>query len=365
MNGKNIKAEKSYEKGGFKFAVATLTAVSTFLYISYGYFQNTAVNGNLYSLALVMHTVAVVSILILVFYIFIKGFAIEIQDSHLRNKIERFASDIYQKFFLLTIILIIYSILFYYLFSQILSNHEINNRIIYLLFALVGISSLILYDKYMVNKTLDFYTTQENVKNEWPKFEPSENDSFINRTIIHLGNLIGPIRNKILNKISSNKSHYPKLNKIFIKLISIEIPKMMNFFIFCCFYLLFIYLIIFLIVGSFMPGDVHIDIENTYYKSSGPIPVSIKVTGPDTGLLIKLLKENSDHNLTLNDSIKLESIHNSNNTIVGENSILVGNSLGNGMYNIFINNTNLDEGYYELVCFRNFDYIKSFYLLNK
>ena len=41
-----------------------------------------------------------------------------------------------------------------------------------------------------------------------------------------------------------------------------------------------------------MPGDVQIDMSNTYYKSNAPIPVSIEVTGPDNGLFIELLKEN-------------------------------------------------------------------------
>ena len=49
------------------------------------------------------------------------------------------------------------------------------------------------------------------------------------------------------------------------------------------------------IIVSFMPGDVQIDIGNIHYKNDTQIPVLIQVTGPNTGLSIELLKEQSNN----------------------------------------------------------------------
>jgi hypothetical protein len=38
----------------------------------------------------------------------------------------------------------------------------------------------------------------------------------------------------------------------------------------------------------FLQGDVTIEMENIYYKTGDPIPVTIHLTGPNTGLLINL-----------------------------------------------------------------------------
>ncbi len=100
-------------------------------------------------------------------------------------------------------------------------------------------------------------------------------------------------------------------------------------------------------------------------KDDAQIPVFIKVTGLNTDILINLSKENYNHSLTLIDSIKLDPIHNPNKTSHGENLILVGNALGYGSYNVFINTTNLTVEYYELSCIRKEGYaVKGFYILN-
>ena len=129
---------------------------------------------------------------------------------------------------------------------------------------------------------------------------------------------------------------------------------------------LFIFTLCFISFSSI--GYVNVDMENVYHKDNTQIPVYVAVTGLNTDLTIKLLKENSDHQLILFDNITLEVEHNSDKTIYGKNSTFVGNALGYGKYNLFINTTNLTTGYYELVCLQtdlqSDKNINGFYLLN-
>ncbi|CAD6494729.1 MAG: hypothetical protein EMLJLAPB_00911 [Candidatus Argoarchaeum ethanivorans] len=127
-----------------------------------------------------------------------------------------------------------------------------------------------------------------------------------------------------------------------------------------------------LLLNSPLQGHVTVDMDSICYKDGAPIPVLIQVTGPNTKLSINLSKE-SDHNLTLIDSIKLELEHNETQMAYkNRNSVLPGNlsgnALGEGKYSVFINTTNLTTGYYEIKSVRP-EYTKSygvkgFYLLD-
>ncbi len=121
-----------------------------------------------------------------------------------------------------------------------------------------------------------------------------------------------------------------------------------------------------IVLRSPLQGHVTIDMDSTYNKNGAPIPASIQVTGPNTGLTINLSKENPSRKMTLIDSIGyLEPNHNPDYNVSDEHSNLTGNSLGNGKYNVFINTSNLSEGYYELTAVRfkyNISDTKGFYL---
>ncbi len=103
--------------------------------------------------------------------------------------------------------------------------------------------------------------------------------------------------------------------------------------------------------------------DNIYYKNSSPIPVSIEITGVNDELSIHLNKSYAKgliqiDNITLGPNNKDEKISGNN---------LIGNGFYSGKYYIFINTTNMTEGYYELVFSRSIDkypYGKSFYLVN-
>ena len=116
-----------------------------------------------------------------------------------------------------------------------------------------------------------------------------------------------------------------------------------------------------------LQGHITVDMESIYYKNDAPIPVMIHITGPNTGLSIFLLKEESDHSLSRIEKIWLNPKCYSDKTESGK--FLVGNTLDYGTYNIFINTSDLRTGYYELRCERQVYEKKtyggkSFYLVN-
>ncbi len=111
-------------------------------------------------------------------------------------------------------------------------------------------------------------------------------------------------------------------------------------------------------------GNVEINMDNIYYKNSSLIPVSIEITGVNDELSIDLCKSSANKlipigNITLGPNHKYENIY-------GDN--LIGNGFYSGKYYIFIETTNMTEGYYELVYKRKtideYPYGKSFYLVN-
>lgn len=119
------------------------------------------------------------------------------------------------------------------------------------------------------------------------------------------------------------------------------------------------------VLHSPLQGHVIVDMEDVYYKNNVPIPVLIQITGPNTGLLIELLKEESSNLRPIASIDYLEPQHNLKTT---SNNSLVGNAMGSGKYNVFVNTTNLTPGYYELICIRpKYEEMygaRGFYLLN-
>ena len=115
---------------------------------------------------------------------------------------------------------------------------------------------------------------------------------------------------------------------------------------------------------GYIQGRVTIDINNINHKNGEPIPVSIEVMGRNDNASIELFQLNSTNPIA---TFELGTEYNSSKNLNRENSILIGNAFYFGKYYLFINTTELGEGYYELVYTRRIDkykYGKSFYLLN-
>ena len=89
-------------------------------------------------------------------------------------------------------------------------------------------------------------------------------------------------------------------------------------------------------------GDVTIDMDSVYHKGT-PIPVSIRVTGPNTDISVKLYQKDYGINLTEINNISLGPKNNPNKITSDEKKILIGNSLENGKYSVFINSANFSS----------------------
>lgn len=115
---------------------------------------------------------------------------------------------------------------------------------------------------------------------------------------------------------------------------------------------------------GYIQGRVTIDMNSIYNKNDEPIPVNIEVTGRNDNASIELYQLSFTNPIA---TLELETKYNSSKNLNRENSTLIGNAFYYGKYYVFINTTELREGYYELVYTRHIDgykYGKSFYLLN-
>ncbi|WP_424353667.1 hypothetical protein [Methanosarcina mazei] len=143
------------------------------------------------------------------------------------------------------------------------------------------------------------------------------------------------------------------------------IGKFAVFFSFFCF-IFFCTLSVTSYDGSLTIGRVSCDIDSEY-KIGPQINTLVNMGGPDTGLCITLLsekpgdlKEISSLNLSSRDS------KNQINNTLKSSECLTGKAIDAGKYNIFINTTSLDSGYYNLrlenIKYKQINSVYTFYL---
>lgn len=292
------------ESGGFKFAIALLTAFGTIVFVSYNYFQNNAVSNNLYAIIVGVITALLTSSILLIAYIFVKGYSIEVQ-SPAKKTWENFALYIYTVTFQVGAMVLLLIIGIFLLIST-LPYWAITITV----YLLVVIFSYLFFDKLKSN----FLKFLDRLKLDRLKLSSEEGEKI---TIIFI----------ILIVLSVWGSQY--------------IPML-----------------------GYMQGHVTIEMNNIYYKNGEPIPLSIEVTGRNGKTSIELYQLNLTNPIA---TLELETEHNSSKNLNRENSTLIGNAFFSGKYYVFINTTELREGYYELVYTRprdGYKYGKSFYLLN-
>ncbi len=106
---------QSNETGGFRFAVTLLVALGTVLYTVYNYFQNKPVDIYWYSLVCGLIPVALILVFGLLFYILIKGYSMEVQESNQKESLAKWASRIY------LIVLLIFTMLLVFILSVFVS----------------------------------------------------------------------------------------------------------------------------------------------------------------------------------------------------------------------------------------------------
>lgn len=296
------------ESNGFKFAIALIASLGTIFYNLYYYLQSTAITEEIYCVVCIIFSITAISVLFLLVYLFFKGYSLEVQSP---NFYSRFASLFYYMAFLsFMLMFIFYILLFFILFvpkiHNIFSNMSFDSVIFILIIPICLIGTLFI----------------------WVQVQQIMNNKKIKITFHRFILLFVMI---ILAFV------------ITIQIFSPVCKTVEN--------------------SDFMNGDIVIDMNNVYSKNNALIPVYIEVTGLNSKMSINFLEEDLNHNLVLIDKIQLDPHHNSEKLVSGKS--LIGNALDFGKYNIFIDSSNLSEGYYELICeFPDYNKqsIKYFYL---
>lgn len=335
----------SEDDDGFNFAVTAITALIAFLSVIYYYFQNNAVADDLYGYVSLIVPIITISIIFFIAFIILLGISIKVEDA--KSKFKTLASILYFSAFSMFVMILLYLSSFIFL----LKNLDKIYIIIPFIFDIFLILLMVIFSKYLKKKFTPFDLFLIAILLFALLFLIGYIIPAYYIAIYIIGSIIILITLLVYSYIIPGQ--YSKWAPFVLSLVAISL---------IAFYLLVP------AFNFFVKGDVTIKMESIYSNNGAPIPVLIQITGPNTGLSINLSNRTFDYNLTYRDSIKnLNPTHNSNNIAYGDNFILYGNSLENGQYNVFINTTNLSEGYYEFMVNRtkyNDIYIKSFYLLN-
>ena len=313
------KSEKNGHNGdtkGLQFAITLLAAFGSIAYTTYAYFQANPVSDLNYTLVAIVFPALLILPMGLIFYVIIKGYMIEYnhEDS---KKLREFVSGYYKSLFLMSSLVLLFVLLasLVPLFTLLallvplsLALYIDNSLILIAIFLIVSIGTCIIYFKYHPMKYI-----------------------------------IGFITNS--NKFIINQRFWKVAILLFIGL---------SF-----------WLALWPSTTHILQGHITIDMESVYYKSDEQIPVLIHVTGPYTGLSVKL-SNISKHN-NLNQIAFIEKLEPHSNQKIKRNKSLIGDTLSSGEYIVFINTTNLSTGYYKLECMRTkygLSDAKSFYLSN-
>lgn len=293
------------ETGGLSFAVTLLAALGSISYAGYNYLQKTPVDIYLYVFFCVLIPPALFLVIGLLLYVFFKGYSLEVSRSKQRKPLNDISSFIYRIFLSIFAMLLIFIL---YVFVLVLVLPKIESFTVFIILIFIGVVlSLLVY--WLLTKT-----SLVEAKSRWNTYITP------GATVLLLGLLFW--------------------SAIFPSVIDLT-P---------------------------LQGHVTVNMDSIYCKNDAPIPVLIRVTGPNTDLSIKLSQEESNHNLREIDNITLRAERNADKIVYGKNSSLFGNTLDYGTYTVFISTTNLSSGYYELRCERS-KYEKTygargFYLVN-
>ena len=306
---------------GNKFALAFLAASGSILYTIYNIMQNAPINKDSFYLINLVVAGAIISIVGFLIYLLIKGYLMEVHSISNIDYLNKLASELYKGSI---IIFAFFACLILFMFLDLNVPSEIKKYINMIFCVVIGLFYFLIVIFY-----IRVYLTKNTKYKDW-KF---------------------------------NKGDFA-LNK-------------REFIVFFIGIIIFIILFLtFLCVVLYAPlhGHVEVDMNSIHYKNDTHIPVLIQITGPNTGLYTILYQKLSDNMSSISHIGPIEPIlldlesdlekHN-----IESNDILLGDYLGNGKYIVFINTTNLTEGYYELLCLRIDFYEESerkgFYLLNR
>ncbi|MEA2032864.1 MAG: hypothetical protein U9N41_04685 [Euryarchaeota archaeon] len=135
----NEKAPQSNETGSFRFAVTSLAALGTILYVVYNYLQTTPIDPNWHAIICVFISVALILVGGFLAYILIKGYSLEVQNLTQKDYLPNLASSIYLLSFLIFIMLLAYLLCVFALIILKIEITELNSIAIMLITIAAGI----------------------------------------------------------------------------------------------------------------------------------------------------------------------------------------------------------------------------------
>lgn len=307
---------------GNKFALAFLAASGSILYTIYNIMQNAPINKDSFYLINLVVAGAIISIFGFIIYLLIKGYLMEVHSISNIDYLNKLASELYKGSI---IIFAFFACIILCMFLELNVPSEIKKYINMIYCVVIGLSFFLMVIFYIK----EVYLTKNTKYKDW-KFNKGD--------------------------FALNKREF--------------IVFFIGIVIFISLFLTFICVVLY----APLHGNVEVDMNSIHYKNDTHIPVLIQITGPNTGLYTILYQKLSDNMSSISHIGPIEPIlldlesdlekHN-----IESNDILLGDYLGNGKYIVFINTTNLTEGYYELLCLRIGFYKESekkgFYLLNR
>jgi len=310
---KEIGNDVNNETEGLGFALTLIAALGTIIYTIYNYLLNTPIEPTLFIYICYFISCAFILIIGLFIYIILKGFSIEIEDKKHKKYLNTLSSHLYLMIFSLT------PFVFIFLTVKAIDIH-FKNKFNFNIGSEICV--LFIFIIYIIFITIIF----------WPKIRKVKNSE---------------VNTKILKTVG--------IFLLWSVLLLSFLPPLLHF----------------LINDSPFGGQIEVDMQDTYYTKDIQIPISIQITGPDTGLRLLLYKKEFSGLIRI-DYIEHIPKNNTNykdknNLKIGSNNTLLASSLGSGKYIVFINTTELNPEYYELMFLRTTDKVyhsQGFYLLN-
>lgn len=344
--GQQSSQEGQKDNGeSFKFALTIFIAFLTISNRIYNYIQNNPLEKTIVNYFGLLPPFLV--ILLLGLYIVIKGISLETSNLEIKKRLDKFSSEIYLYAFYSIILycgVTLCGVLFSFLYTNVFLSidEEVRTYINILLFILI-------WGYFLMTSMKNFHFEKNLFKRKYIKMRRKSVLYFLNIILVGVGLIYMWTSDKeittfiiIFSPVFQIVIHslYKILGMSFGEEFEKKIPKKVIS------GASLILMVGFLLAPYVLMGDIKVQINDTYSKQNKCIPVTVTNTGIIQDINMNLSKAEFENNLTLIDSIELIPTHNSSEVI--SSKFLCGNSLSYGKYKIFINTTNLREGYYEL-----------------
>jgi hypothetical protein len=326
------------ESDGFKFATMLLATLGTIVYASYTYFQSRAIDPNIYAFFVGLITALLTCSILLIIFVFLKGYSMEVENP---KKLKPYALYIYSITFEvgLMVFLAIMGAYWFIFYGYYYPYYLLYILLIFIVYYLLKIRAS-LREKGLILVIVGGY---------W-FFYPYY--LYISVIILIIG---------IIDHFACSRKSAQDLKCIIVDSFKRVFP------LFIVFGIVILWTFLYAPMLDLLQGDAKIDMNSVYYKNGEPIPVTIEITGRDPGLSIYLYNATSTSDIY---NITLKTEHQLNETNVSK--YLIGDAFASGKYYIFINTTNMSEGYYRLAYSHSmngrsideYKYGKSFYLLS-